>query len=174
MNEDARNEKSTVGKAINTAIIGAGAYGLHKGITSDKAYNWAANQRDNAVANGVLKYNQYTEEFKRQYSANRSKVKYGDSTFVDATWSYADTGNVVNKNSTNIIKQKKIGQGSKTLALKEGLSPEALERQQYLDFLKSGKKPRRYGNEIQKLKGTKRRTVKSFKGKKLKSITKAL
>ena len=71
MNEDARNEKSSVGKAINTAIMGAGAYGLHKGVTSDKAYNWAANQRNNAVANGVLKYNQYTDEFKKYDSLDK-------------------------------------------------------------------------------------------------------
>lgn len=166
MNEDARNEKSAVGKAINTAIMGAGAYGLHKGVTSDKAYNWAANQRNNAVANGVLKYNQYTDEFKKQYTAYKNNKNNINPMYVNAEWSYSDVGDVVNKNSSKANAKK----SNQILSLKEGLSDDALKRQVHLDNLRNGGIDRRTGETIRKLKGAKRRKVSG----RLKNVTKAL
>ena len=157
MNEEAR-ESSVVGDAINLAVVGAGVYGAHKGLTSGTAYNWAHNTatNDNFAKRGVRMYNDKVKEAKEQILRNRQQMS-NNTGFVDADFTVAN--DIVPNTS------KRANAGNQPLLLKEGLSGQTLKNQQELDALRNGMQRRRAGGMKSKFTDKSRRKIKTYKGK---------
>ena len=166
MNEESRDESGVLGKAIKLTAVGASAYRIHKGVRSDRVYNWATNQRDNVVASAVLRYNKKVDDIKSRYASYKRAYKNGNSSYVNAEWSYKDTPKYIPKKTIT-------GNTINTMTLKEGLNEGALARQVHLDKLRNGGIDRRVGNTISNIKGG-RRKISRGDVSKLKAITKAL
>lgn len=146
MNEEAKDDSSVLGKAVSVAAVGGGVYGVHKGVTSNSAYNWAsgrnASGRGNMASKGVKKYNDIVKDFKDGYHEGIRKKNGGGNNIVNGSWESAETVQTKQAQKIlNVVPNKKL--------LKEGLNAEALKNQIHLDNLRNATKSKNMGNVVE-------------------------